>query len=337
MSVASWLEGQGGPASRDRLIAYAPRLAVWTLALALGVQAAVIVTRMAGADHSAPAASPPVTATAAPPDITRMVSAHLFGAAPVAPAPQIDENNAPATSMPLVLTGILTGHTPQDGMAILGPSPTATRLYAVKQRVPGNAVLYAVYDDRVVLDRNGNLESLMLPHAAGGNGRTLLAPTPAPVVSPAARVQRALDTEPGLLANVMRPQPVFADGRQLGYRVYPARDARAFASLGLRNGDLVTSINGMPLDDPNRGDEIFRTLASADQARITVTRDGQQQELTLNLAQLANQAEQLATGNAAGNGGATAAGGQNGGPARQLPGRAAPGRPIPPSPGRVAQ
>jgi general secretion pathway protein C len=110
------------------------------------------------------------------------------------------------------------------------------------------------------------------------------------------RMQRALSNEPGLISDVLRPQPVFADGKLHGYRVYPGRDARAFAALGLRNGDLVLAVNGTALDDPTRGNDIFSSLSNSDQARVTVMRNGQQQDITLNMAQIATQAEQLSNG-----------------------------------------
>ena len=51
------------------------------------------------------------------------------------------------------------------------------------------------------------------------------------------------------------------------------------------------AINGTPLDDPARGQEIFRTLGSSSEAHVTVMRSGQQQDLTLNIAQVAQEAE----------------------------------------------
>ncbi len=66
--------------------------------------------------------------------------------------------------------------------------------------------------------------------------------------------------------------------------------------MGLRNGDLVLAVNGTALDDPTRGNEIFASLGNSDQARVTVMRNGQQQDITLNLSQIANQAEQLSNG-----------------------------------------
>jgi len=290
MNTGSWLEELGTPAFRDSLVTGAPRVAVWALALCLGVQAALIVTRVAGAGHPSVSRAPLLPTPRPALDVAQLANAHLFGAPPVLPS---DDANAPQTTMALVLTGIIAGHTPQDGLAILGPNANSTRVYAVGQRVPGNATVHAVYDDRVLLDRAGSIEALTLPRQPGRGG-AVNRPLPGP--NAVTRVQRALDNQPGLLGDVMRPQPVFVDGHQRGYRVYPGRNARAFASLGLHNGDLVTAINGTPLDDPNRGTDVLQTLSSSDQAHITVMRDGQQQELTLDMSQIANQAEQLAAG-----------------------------------------
>ncbi|HEV3285483.1 MAG TPA: PDZ domain-containing protein, partial [Steroidobacteraceae bacterium] len=109
------------------------------------------------------------------------------------------------------------------------------------------------------------------------------------------RMRRMISEQPGLLADVLRPQPVMDHGRMNGFRVYPGRNRAAFMRLGLRPGDQVTAINGTPLDDRDRGDQILRTLSSSSEARVTVIRAGQQQDLTLNLAQVEQEADTLAT------------------------------------------
>src|SRR5690348_2810951 len=104
---------------------------------------------------------------------------------------------------------------------------------------------------------------------------TSMLQTETPIVD---RMRKLIADDPGLMADIMRPQPVFAQGKQKGYRVYPGRNRQAFARLGLRPGDLVMSINGTPLDDPARGQEVFGTLGSSSEAHITVIRGGQQQD-----------------------------------------------------------
>ena len=101
-------------------------------------------------------------------------------------------------------------------------------------------------------------------------------------------MRKLVSDDPGVIGQVMRPQPVFAGGKMRGFRVYPGANRQAFSRIGLRAGDLVTAINGTPLDDKDRAQEIFSTLNSSTDARVTVTRNGRQQELVLNIAQIAS-------------------------------------------------
>jgi general secretion pathway protein C len=294
MNAASWLESF--PAQerwRALLLKEGPRLATWVLALALGVQAALIVTDLAGAGRrgaTAPAARRPLANHAL--DLAAITNAHLFGAAP---APKQDGANAPQTSIPLVLTGTIAGNDPQNGLAILGQTAQTAKVYAVGDNVPGGAKLHSVYSDRVVVDRDGQLESLALPHQVNAGN----APPPSAAVlqgetTSIERMRRMISEQPGLLADVMRPQPVMDHGRMNGFRVYPGRDRMAFMRLGLRPGDQVTAINGTPLDDRDRSEQILHTLSSSSEARVTVIRNGQQQDLILNIAQVAQEADSLA-------------------------------------------
>jgi general secretion pathway protein C len=293
MSAASWLQAvPGADKWRALFFTRGPRVATWLLALALGVQGAMIVTDLAGGG-SAPA--PGMIAAAArvqrtSVDIAAITNTHLFG---VAPAPAVGSANAPQTSMPLVLTGVLAANDPRDGLAILGPSAVSTKVYAVGDNIPGGARLHAVYSDHVLLERGGGIESLALPRQLAGNAPppTLsAAPVEAPLVQ---RMEELVSRNPGIIGDIMRPEPVFAGGKQLGFRVYPGRDRAAFVRLGLQPGDLVTAIDGTPLNDPARGQEILRTLGSSSEARVTVLRNGRQQDLTLDLAAVEQEAESL--------------------------------------------
>ncbi|HTX04875.1 MAG TPA: type II secretion system protein GspC [Steroidobacteraceae bacterium] len=295
MSAASWL--QAIPVSekwRALFFTRGPRVATWALALALGIQAAMILTDLAGADR---APSPAVIAAAsrvqrAPVDIAAITNSHLFGVAPT-PAGAGDAN-APQTNMPLVLTGVIAANDPRDGLAILGPNVATTKVYAVGDNIPGGARLHAVLSDHVLLERDGRIEALALPRQlAGGN-----APPPsisaAPIQPALERMRELVSRNPGIIGDIMRPEPVFAGGKQQGFRVYPGRDPEVFLQLGLRPGDLVTAIDGQPLDDPSRGEQILNALGSSSEARVTVLRNGQQQDLTLDLAAVEQEAESLA-------------------------------------------
>lgn len=301
MNAASWVEKL--PASdrwRELTLAHGPRIATWVLALALGVQAAMILTDLTGGKPAVPAdgsALPPPPAASAHVNVASIANNHLFGSAEAQAKPVGDAANAAPTNLPLVLTGTIASDNPEAGLAIVGESAANTKFYAVRDMLPGGVRLHSVYKDRVVLDRNGTLESLMLPRQ---NGPSLIgAAAPPPAVMPTVenpivdRVRQLIANEPGAISEIMRPQPVFAQGKQRGFRVYPGRNRQAFTRLGLRPGDLVTAINGTPLDDPSRGQEIFNTLSSASEAHVTVMRNGRQQDLTLQIAQVAQEAEAL--------------------------------------------
>ena len=315
MNAASWLESLPPPDKwRSLALAHGPRIATWVLAFALAVQAAVIVTNVAGSSRPPKGASGPISPSKKTEtvDVAAITEAHLFGEAPVAARPGQNAANAPQTSLPLVLVGIIAADDPQNGLAILGENAAGAKVYAVGDNIPGSAKLYQVFGDHVVIDRNGTYESLMLPHATQQGApppSTTALQTQAPIMD---RMRKLISDDPGLMADIMRPQPVFAQGKQKGYRVYPGRNRQAFTRLGLRPGDLVMAINGTPLDDPSRGQEIFRTLGSSSEAHITVMRAGQQQDLTLNIAQVAQEAEGMA-------------GAQGASPADQ-------GQPTPPAP-----
>ena len=294
MNAASWLENLPVQERwRSLLLKEGPRVATWGLSLALGVQAALIVTDLAGAGRPA-ATAPPVHGPAATHALNpaAVTNAHLFGAAP---PPKQDGANAPQTSIPLVLTGTIAGNDPQNGLAILGQTAQSVKVYAVGDNVPGGAKLHSVYSDRVVIERNGQLESLQLPRQLNAGN----APPPSAAAfqgenTSIERMRRMISDQPGLLADVMRPQPVMDHGRMNGFRVYPGRDRMAFMRLGLRPGDQVTAINGTPLDDRDRGEQILHTLGSSTEAHVTVIRNGQQQDLVLNIAQVAQEADSLA-------------------------------------------
>ena len=276
-----------------------PRLTVAVLAALLAVQAGFLVTSQGRGATPGPASdsgaprSPWASGAAQPHalQLSDIVTAHLFGEG----ARVGTDANAPQTAVQLVLAGVLAVPDPQRGLAIIGPSATAARLYMVGGAVPGGVTLHAVYPDHVLLERGGVIESLQLPR------RLALVTTPPPLAgaqmqSPAQRLAALAQGNGGLLGGLVRAQPVLAGGKLSGYRIFPGGRASigSFTQLGLRPGDLVTAVNGTPLDDINRGNEILQTLSSAATATLTLQRNGQSQELNLNLETVVSDAENAA-------------------------------------------
>jgi general secretion pathway protein C len=305
----------------SRVQANGPNAVAWVLAALIAVELA----RIAMALLSGPVKSPqPVVApTATHPhagaNVQAVVSAHLFGVAVADPTTQ-DPDNAPLSSANLVLAGTIATENPKKGIAIIsdgGPS----KVFLVGENVNG-ASLYSVYLDHVILDRAGNLETLVLPRLLNGGPRPAAARhiEPAPRVAQTIKdIKRMVDQNPSVLDQVMRVVPSFdsAAGKLRGFRAYPGRNRAIFSELGLKAGDLVTAINGQPLDDAQHSQEVVNTLQSSDFATVTIERGGQKQDISLNLVQIGAQATKELTGE---------------GPGGAAPG-AAPGNPPAGAPG----
>jgi general secretion pathway protein C len=274
----------------------APTIVSFALVLVIAAQLASLLWRVVGASDDEPlAAAPPVESPTPDVDIAAVVNAHLFGVAPQSG----DPSQAPATAANLTLAGTLAGREPENGWAIIGASGQTARVYATGAALPGGAKLFAVYPDRVILDRNGARESLLLPRLSSGGSRPSprvagMPPAAAQSSTIADSVRQLLVQNPSAGAELLRPQPVFAGGSLRGYRVYPGRNRAQFAGLGLQPGDLVLAVNGAALDDPNRGLEILRGVGQGSAVTLTVERGGQQQQITVDPVAVAQELQATA-------------------------------------------
>src|SRR5258708_27186466 len=161
------------------LLEQGPRLATIVLAGLLAIQAGFLVTAQnRGTGLGAAAGPTPDLSPPAPPvQLASIASAHLFGEAQNTGV----HANAPPTNVQLLLTGVLAVPDPKRGLAIIGPTAAAGRLYTVGSALPGGVSLYAVYADRVLVSRGGVIESLLLPKQ--------LQPPPAAVASTRPRLR----------------------------------------------------------------------------------------------------------------------------------------------------
>lgn len=266
---------------------YAP-LAVCVLAtLGIAWQASKL-TWLLVAKPTAEVSSPiPVSRSPAPAssqvDVQTIVGAHLFGS-PIAVNP--DAATLPRSQTNLVLAGTVALEDPKAGYAIVGENAANAKFYKVGA-VVGGASLHSVYPDRVVLDSSGTLEALPLPRSMASTATVNARPTPAPAPNRVGdNLRRLAESNPTAIAEMLRAQPVFSGGTQKGYRVYPGRDREQFTRLGLQPGDLITSVNGAPLDDPSRSAEILNTLNSSTAVTVTVERGGSTRQLTLDPSQI---------------------------------------------------
>lgn len=224
-------------------------------------------------------------------------------AAPTAVAAGI-ENDASDTQLSLILRGVLGSNDESAARAIIS-SGDRNEVYAIGDKMPvgNNVTLAKILDVRVILNNNGNYESLWLfkedPNAPK------IASTyyqPPPAVStytreggysqpPYQQQPQVYNRNPGYpppggvsdqgvaavsktLADVVAMSIYRENGQVVGYKIRPGRNAEMFNSLGLQTDDVVTAVNGVPLTSPGKIMEIYKNMSNATSANLEIKRGG---------------------------------------------------------------
>ena len=266
-----------------------PRAVGLLLLVAVGVLAAQVTWQIVEPDVR-PSVTQAIEAARVTPTATGAVESPLaavadlplFGVlgARTAPPPTA----APETRLRLRLVGLAAGDTPTQGHAIIAESGSPERLYTVGDTIGGQARLHEVHADRVILERGGSLETLRLPRSDAASVSPATAPARAAPSADLPRVQRSEWLEdPEKLLQSVHARPIIRDGALYGLEVRPTRNARQFQQAGLQPGDVITSVNGVPLAAIEAPENLFEELAAQSQVGIVVDRGGEALPLTIQL------------------------------------------------------
>lgn len=237
----------------------------------------------------APVVAPLAAGPARGPDVAALTGAHLFGLYQAPSDPGLDQmDKAPDTRLNLTLLGILAADEERGSRALISDG-AEEKPYSVGDKVPGGVTLQAIFPDRVILARNGQLETLRLdkdkpsaPLTAGLAGNSPASTVSSETAEMLSRVREQLLTDPSKASDYIRVQPANVNGAQRGYRIYPGRDRSVFNGAGLRPGDLVTSLNGVNLGDPAQALQMLGDLGQAQSLSLTIERGGVQQNVVVN-------------------------------------------------------
>jgi len=232
---------------------------------------------------------------------------HLFGNTPARPG---SGPGSPATTLAMTLRGTLADGDPASGIAVIGDGEGGERAYRAGENIAGGVKLARVYPDHVILLHEGVEETLTLTRdqnlmpgnivrppsatrAARANASTGATSSPATSAPSAAQANKApaewqqtvdrLRQNPDELAKRVQIVPVLDGGKLTGVRVSAGADMALLSQMGLRAGDIVTAVNGAPVDSVSRGQQIVDSLRNAASARVTVLRDGKPTDITISL------------------------------------------------------
>ena len=74
-------------------------------------------------------------------------------------------------------------------------------------------------------------------------------------------------------------QPVRLDGKFHGFRIAALHDAKFWSGVDLKPGDVVTAVNGLPIERPGQAQNVFDSPEVARELRVSYERDGKPREL----------------------------------------------------------
>ena len=204
----------------------------------------------------------------------------LFGKAiPKAQAKAAVAANAPRTQLNAQLNGVLASSDPAKSIAIIAMSGIQNS-YGVGDMIDGTqARIRQVYPDRVIIERDGRDETLML------DGEEYGKPLPQTNTAPLGSLRSELMADPGKITDYLNISPVQVDGRMTGYRLNPGSNPEFFNQSGLQANDLAISINGLDLRDNMQAMQAMQQMSGATEMTVTVERQGEQFDIYVRLSE----------------------------------------------------
>lgn len=200
------------------------------------------------------------------------------------PVAEAVSRNAPETRLRLRLEGVMVAQRPENSGAIVSSGGNTTAHYRVGDVLPGDAELVEVEPGRILIRRQGAYESLTFDEDDSGPATASAEPesTPASSGDLLDQARERLDSEGANALLAFGLEPV-DDGGSQGY-VFDGSNAM-LRSINLREGDVITAVNGNPLGDLEQDRQLLETLRSERQLQVEVERDGARFTVTYALPQ----------------------------------------------------
>ena len=212
------------------------------------------------------------------------INNQMFG--PIGNAKPVSPQATAAPQSPLALTLIGTFVTGgAEPYAIIEDKKKSVQdVFILEQNIFNQAVLKKIYADKVEVMRDGRLETLKiddLPSAgSGASGAGNPASDDAEVVEltiDESEISTALDNIPLILTQA-RAVPYFKEGRSIGLRMYGIKTGSIYEKLGLRNGDILKSVNENSLGDLTQALKLLEQLKSERSVALVLERDKKDRE-----------------------------------------------------------
>jgi general secretion pathway protein C len=220
--------------------------------------------------------------------------------------------DAPETRLNLELQGVFIASAATDSSAIVAERNKTGELFRIGDRLPGNAILDAVFNDHILLKRGGRVEKLMFTDSAIRQQFSSVDDTAqvdlslsenTPVGNPPSRLQqvreriaerqrKAMNTpvQPGTslrsfvdeYRDRIKDDPAgllneigissVSEGEANGYRLGDKLSSAQMQQAGLQQGDLVLSVNGTPVGNAKSDAGLIDQAMNDGRVRVEIQR-----------------------------------------------------------------
>ena len=233
----------------------------------------------------APAAPNPVSDAPSPKgDFSIITERNIFGPLTVQAAPPAQAAPKGQAKSPLTLVGvdIVPGGT--SSAIIEDPRKAIQDVFRISENIFGEAKLLGIFSDHVEIDRGGQRETLRLEEgsSSSGSGATGTSSSGEEVVVAESDVDAALANLPLLLTEI-RAVPFFKEGQAVGLRLFAIKSDSLFDKIGLKNGDILKTINGTSLGDFTQAVKLFERLKSERTLKVQLERNREEREYTYSI------------------------------------------------------
>lgn len=160
---------------------------------------------------------------------------------------------------------------------IITDSRGRQQVYAIGDEIPDGGEVVEIHRDYVIVRHNGRLQRLDFAWTGASGSVDQSMPAHAASAENHHRLvlRHEMLSQPGLLLELVGAAAVIEDGHFRGYRVTQPEDPAFLKSLGLKPGDMLTAVNGVPLDTPDYGTRVLEAMAGNGELTFTIQRGSQ--------------------------------------------------------------
>lgn len=202
-----------------------------------------------------------------------------------------------ATKLKLKLWGTVSGDAEKSYAVIENTQDRQQNLYRVGDSIQ-NATVKMILRSKVVLSVDGRDEVLAMeeikqsgqrtPSRASSSVRSIISPTPGGIRTQRISLRRnmidnAIQDVSKLMTEIKITPHTNEQGQSDGLALSNIKPNSIFRRMGLRNGDVLKSVDGQSIQSVDDALKLYENLKSADNVAVTINRRGQERTIDYNI------------------------------------------------------